>query len=449
MARILIVDDQRNMRLTLGLMLKEEGHQISEAASGEQACRLIDREIYDLVITDLKMDEADGIDVLSHVRREAPLTEVILMTGYGTVESAVKAMDLGAFWYLEKPFTEAQLMEKVDEALERRWLKSDADIPLEELREKFRLSEIIGASPAMRRVFTRVAKISPTDTTVLITGESGTGKELVAKAIHANSKRADNPYVPVNCAAISEQLLESELFGHVKGAFTGAVASRKGMFEEANGGTFFFDEIADTSPPFQAKLLRAIQDREIRPVGDNISIKVDVRIIAATNQNLKEMIREKTFRQDLYYRLNVARIRLPALRDRPEDIPLLVEHFLTKFCRKMDTNVRLTDEVRDFLAGYDFPGNVRELENMIEQGVALSDDGFVHIDDILPESTGVTDLTQSQKLADVVNEAERQAIIKALHQEDQKPERAAARLGLSTTTLWRKMKKLNIKRRRD
>jgi len=445
MARILIVDDQRNMRTTLGLMLKEAEHHVSEAESGERACESIDNEPFDLVLTDLKMEKTDGLDVLRYVRENAPFTEVIVMTGYGTVESAVSAMRLGAFDYLEKPFNEAQLMEKVEQALDRRWLKGDADISLSELRERFNLEAIIGKSPAMRKVLIRVAKIAPTYTTVLITGESGTGKELVAKAIHSNSKRAEMAYVPVNCAAITEQLLESELFGHVKGAFTGAANDRKGLFEEANGGTFFFDEIADTTPSFQAKLLRAIQDREIRRVGGNMPIKVDVRIIAATNQNLKSMIKEKRFRQDLYYRLNVARIRLPALRDRRGDIPLLVEHFVAKFCKKLGVTARLTDEVRDFLSSYDFPGNVREVENMIEQGVALCDDGWVDLDDVIPETTGITDLRASLKLADVVSEAERQAIQAALRTEVSM-EQAAGALGLSTTTLWRKMKKLNIKR---
>ena len=443
MAKILIVDDQRNMRTSLGLMLKGASHDVVEAESGELACRAIDDEVFDLVLTDLKMKRTDGLDVLRHVRENAPLTEVILMTGYGTVETAVAAMRMGAFDYLQKPFTESQLMEKVEQALERRWLTGEPDLSVEALRERYDFEHIIGKSPPMRRVLTRVAKIAPNDTTVLITGESGTGKELVAKAIHSNSTRTDRPYIPVNCAAITEQLLESELFGHVKGSFTGAVNSRKGMFEEANGGTFFFDEIADTTPSFQAKLLRAIQDREIRPVGDNTAVKVDVRIIAATNQDLREQIEAKNFRQDLYYRLNVARIRMPPLRERLGDVPLLVEHFLTKFGKKMNKSVRVVEEVQEFLEGYDFPGNVRELENLVEQGVAMSDDGFLHIEDILPEVTGV--IHKSQKLADVVSEAERQAIQLALRQEGSM-EQAATRLGLSTTTLWRKMKKLGIKR---
>lgn len=447
MAKILIVDDQRNMRASLGLMLKGASHEVIEAESGERACETIDGESFDLVLTDLKMQKTDGLDVLRHVRENAPLTEVILMTGYGTVETAVAAMRMGAFDYLQKPFTEAQLMEKVEQALERRWLKIEPDMSADVLREKYDLSFIVGQSLPMRRVLTRVAKIAPTETTVLITGESGTGKELIAKAIHQNSERKDRPYIPVNCAAITEQLLESELFGHVKGSFTGAVSHRKGMFEEADGGTFFFDEIADTTMAFQAKLLRAIQDREIRRVGDNMSIKVDVRIIAATNQDLKSQIEVKNFRQDLYYRLNVARIRLPPLRERQGDIPLLVEFFLAKFGKKMNKLVRVTEEVQAFFERYEFPGNVRELENLIEQGVAMSDDGLLHIEDILPEVSGAVAgaAASSQKLSDVVSEAERQAIQLALRQEGSM-ERAASRLGLSTTTLWRKMKKLGIKR---
>jgi len=443
MAKLLVVDDQRNMRLTLAIMLRGAGYEVTEAQSGERACRAIDTESFDLILTDLKMQLKDGLDVLRHVRRNAPLTEVIVMTAYGTVETAVEAMRLGAFDYLEKPFTEEELLRKVDEALERRWLKGEGYMSPEGLREKYHFEELIGASSQMQAILARVAKIAPTDTTVLITGESGTGKELIAKAIHANSKRSSRPFVPVNCAAITEQLLESELFGHVKGSFTGAVSNRKGLFEEADGGTFFFDEIADTTPSLQAKLLRAIQDREIRRVGDNLAIKVDVRIIAATNTNLKEAIERGSFRQDLFYRLNVARIRLPPLRERKGDIPLLVEHLVAKHGRRMEKTVRVADEVQDFLMGYDFPGNVRELENLVEQGVALSVDGLLHLDDILPETPGVR--SRARTLSDVVSEAERQAIQEALRDEGSM-EKAAERLGLSTTTLWRKMKRLQLRR---
>src|SRR5260221_8867163 len=261
----------------------------------------------------------DGIEVLSAIKQAQPMTEVIVMTAYGTIESAVEAMRLGAFDYIQKPFTEQELLVKVSKALENRRLAGEVALLVGEFRDRYRFDNIVGRSQAIREVLGRIVRIAPTDAIVLITGESGTGKELVAKAIHANSKRADRPYVPVNCAAITETLLESELFGHSRGAFTGAVSARKGLFEEADGGTFFFDEIAETPITFQAKLLRAIQENEIRRVGENKPIRVNVRIVAATNQDLMSAVAEKRFRQDLYYRLNVARFHLPPLRERRED----------------------------------------------------------------------------------------------------------------------------------
>jgi two-component system response regulator HydG len=295
-------------------------------------------------------------------------------------------------------------------------------------------------------VLGRIVRVAPTDATVLITGESGTGKELVAKAIHANSKRADRPFVPVNCAAISETLLESELFGHARGSFTGAVSARKGLFEEADGGTFFFDEIAETPVTFQAKLLRAIQENEIRRVGENKPIHVDVRIIAATNQELLTAVAEKRFRQDLYYRLNVARFTLPPLRSRREDVPVLWEFFLEKYNRKMSCRARAADGVIEALMQYDFPGNIRELENMVEQAVALSGGGVISVDDVLPAAVQPKRPTEGggRALADVVDSAERQAIEAALRECDGSRERAAEVLGISATTLWRKMTRLMI-----
>jgi two-component system response regulator HydG len=316
-------------------------------------------------------------------------------------------------------------------------------------RERYGFSNIIGRSAAVRDVLARIVRIAPTDTTVLITGESGTGKELVARAIHVNSLRADKPFVTVNCAAVSETLLESELFGHVRGAYTGAVTARRGLFEEANGGTFFFDEIAETAPSFQAKLLRAIQEGEIRRLGDNKAMTVDVRIIAATNQDLQEAIADKRFRLDLYYRLNVARFVLPPLRERREDIPLLVEHFVDKYARKMRRRAELGEGVIDYLVRYDFPGNIRELENMIEQSVALAIDGRIRLDDIVPPEiqsrvTPTPGSVAGRRLTEVVDDAEREAIAKVLREVENNKERAAEVLGLSGTTLWRKMKRLNI-----
>jgi two-component system response regulator HydG len=292
----------------------------------------------------------------------------------------------------------------------------------------------------------RIIRIAPTDAIVLITGASGTGKELVAKAIHANSKRADRMFVPINCAAISDTLLESELFGHAKGSFTGAINARKGMFEEADGGTFFFDEIAETSLAFQAKLLRAIQENEIRRVGENKSIQVNVRIIAATNQDLQSAIAEKRFRQDLYYRLNVARFQLPALKERREDLPDLLTFFLEKYNRKMGTRATLDEGVLEALQHYDFPGNIRELEHMIEQAVALVQSGVITKDDVMPivRSEDATAPHRARTLASVVDAAERQAIEAALRDSDGNREKAAEVLNISATTLWRKMTRLGI-----
>lgn len=441
MASILIADDQKNMRTTLAMMLRRAGHDVAEAKDGVDACEAIDDEAYDLVITDLRMGKVDGIDVLRHVRENSPLTEAIVMTAYGTIESAVEAMRLGAWDYIQKPFTEDELQVKIEKALERRWLTGEVSLLTQEFKERYKFENIIGRSRSIREILTRIIKIAPTDTTVLITGESGTGKELIAKAIHANSKRTDRPFVPVNCAAISETLLESELFGHTRGAFTGAVSTRKGLFEEADGGTFFFDEIAETSVSFQAKLLRAIQEKEIRRVGDNRAIPIDIRCIAATNQDLQLAIKEKRFREDLYYRLNVARFRIPRLRERPEDIPLLVEHFIKKFSKKMGRSVKLAEGVMERLMAYNYPGNVRELENLIEQGVALTIDGEIRIGDLIPGEDNSS--MEMQTLENVVAAAERQAIQVALTQHDS-TERAAEALGLSPTTLWRKMKKLNV-----
>ncbi|MBC7171862.1 MAG: sigma-54-dependent Fis family transcriptional regulator, partial [Polyangiaceae bacterium] len=439
----------RNMRTTLAMMLRGASHEVDEAEDGDLACERIGQEGYDLVLTDLKMGATDGMAVLRHTKEVSNLTEVIVMTAYGTIESAVEAMRMGAHDYIQKPFTEEELLVKVQRAVEKRQLAGEVSVMAAEFRERYHFENIIGRSAAVRDVLGRIVRIAPTDATVLITGESGTGKELVARAIHANSLRSDRPFVSVNCAAISETLLESELFGHARGAFTGAVQGRKGLFEEANGGTFFFDEMAETPPSFQAKLLRAIQEGEIRRLGENKPIYVDVRIIAATNQDLKVSIAEKTFREDLYYRLNVARFVLPPLRERREDIPVLTEHFLEKYGVKMRRRARLGEGVLDYLMRYDFPGNIRELENLIEQGVALAIEGVIQHDDIIPmelrqSHSGAYEPRSARSLQDVVDRAEREAIESVLREVDGNKEKAAELLGLSSTTLWRKMKRLDV-----
>ena len=446
MAKILIVDDQRNMRTLLSMLLRGAGYEVEEAANGTEGADLGAKGAYDVVLTDLRMGGSDGLAVLRAVKEANAMTEVIVMTAYGTIESAVEAMRLGAFDYIQKPISEQELLLKVERALQNRKLTGEVQLLATEFKERYRFENIIGRSQAITDVLTRIFKIAPTDATVLITGESGTGKELVAKAIHANSKRADRPFVPVNCAAISETLLESELFGHARGSFTGAVSARKGLFEEADGGTFFFDEIAETPLTFQAKLLRAIQENEIRRVGENKPISVDVRIIAATNQDLLTAVAEKRFRQDLYYRLNVARFTLPPLRSRREDVPLLFEHFLEKYNRKMSCRARAADGVVEALSQYDFPGNIRELENMVEQAVALSAGSPISVDDILPAPVQLKRPAggTGRSLADVVDSAERQAIEAALRECDGSREKAADVLGISATTLWRKMNRLTI-----
>ncbi|MCS6799080.1 MAG: sigma-54 dependent transcriptional regulator [Myxococcota bacterium] len=452
MPRILVVDDQRNMRTTLAMMLRGASYDVEEAADGDAACERISQETFDLVLTDLRMGGRDGMDVLRAVKDRSPQTEVIVMTAYGTIESAVEAMRAGAFDYVQKPFREQELLVKVQKALEARRLTGELTVMASEFRERYRFENIIGRSAAIREVLGRIVRIAPTDATVLITGESGTGKELVARAIHANSHRAGRPFVPVNCAAVSETLFESELFGHVRGAFTGAVSSRKGLLEEASGGTFFFDEIAETPPSFQAKLLRALQDGEIRRLGDNKPVHVDIRVVAATNQDLRQAIAERRFREDLYYRLNVVRFVLPPLRERREDIPLLVEHFLERYGRKMRRKVRLGEGALEYLMGLDYPGNVRELENLIEQAVALADSGVIGVEDLVtpdtPRATSPAGVRRPdgtvKPLQDVIDEAEKAWIEKVLREVDGNKERAAEALGLSGTTLWRKMKRLNV-----
>jgi two-component system, NtrC family, response regulator HydG len=445
MPKILVVDDQRNMRTTLAMMLRGAGYEVDEAGDGNQGADLGSKGAYDVVLTDLRMGGFDGIGVLRAVKESQAMTEVIVMTAYGTIESAVEAMRLGAFDYIQKPFTEQELLVKVERANHNRRLSGEMQLLASEFKERYKFENIAGRSQAVREVLGRIVKVAPTDATVLITGESGTGKELVAKAIHANSRRSDHPFVPVNCAAISETLLESELFGHARGSFTGAVSARKGLFEEADGGTFFFDEIAETPLTFQAKLLRAIQENEIRRVGENKPIHIDARIIAATNQELLTAVTEKRFRQDLYYRLNVARFVLPPLRERREDVPVLMEFFLQKYNRKMNTRARLADGVIEAVMQYDFPGNIRELENMVEQAVALSGGGIITVDDVLPEAMHPKrPAGGGRTLADVVDAAERQAIEAALRDCDGSRERAADVLGISATTLWRKMTRLTI-----
>ena len=452
-SRVLIVDDQRNMRTTTALVLRQAGYDVAEAESGEAALSRLLAEPFDVVLTDLKMAPLDGIAVLRGALEISPTTQVIVMTGYGTVESAVAAMQQGAHDYLSKPFKEGELLVRVQRALEKRKLLVDVGLFSDEFRRRYKLEELVGRSAPMRELLTKVVRVAPTEVTVLITGESGTGKELIARAIHANSRRASRPFVPVNCAAISESLLESELFGHVKGAFTGAVKLRRGLREEAGGGTFFFDEIAETTPAFQAKLLRVIQEHEIRRVGDNASIPVDVRVLAATNQDLRLAIAEKRFREDLFYRLNVVPLVVPPLRERREDIALLSHHFVERFNQRNGTRRTLTQGALVRLTAHGFQGNVRELENVIEQAAALARRDSIGAEDVFLERPGGTGAgaqgegaAPAKTLAQQIDDAEREAIQRAVARCGGSLEKVARDLDVSTTTLWRKMKRLGLRR---
>jgi len=457
--RVLVVDDQRNMRATTAMLLRAEGYQVEEAGGGEEALTMLAARPVDLLLTDLKMEPIDGLTLLKRALEVVPQAQVIVMTAYGSIESAVEAMRRGAYDYITKPFKEGELVHRVSKALERAHLIQQVDLFAGEFKQRHGLSSLVGRSQPMRDLMSRLSRVAPSDATVLITGESGTGKELVARAVHTLSRRNAKPFVPVNCAAITESLLESELFGHARGAFTGAVKARRGLFEEADGGTLFIDEVTETAMSFQSKLLRVLQEGEVRRVGESGSIKVDVRTVAATNRDIEQEVNEKRFRQDLYYRLNVVALTVPPLRDRLDDVPLLAEHFLQRANERNVRKHRLSQNSVEHLMTHDYPGNVRELENLVEQAAALSE-----ADELAPSdfplrlrsprveghmpgrSSPTAELPiPGGTLADAVNEAERRAITAALEKSPDDLAQVAEQLGISATTLWRKMKRLELK----
>ena len=448
--KVLVVDDQKNMRATTAMVLRQAGHVVEEAEDGAAAIQRVQQEAFDVVLTDLRMPGVDGMEVLLGVQRSTPETQVIVMTAYGTIESAVEAIRRGAYDFLAKPFKEDELLLRIEKALEKRRLLGEVSLFSSEFRRRYGLEHIVGRSHAIQDMLDRVVRVAPTDATVLISGESGTGKELVARALHVASRRGDKPFVPVNCAAITETLLESELFGHARGAFTGATRARRGLFEEANGGTLFIDEIGETSPGFQAKLLRALQEGEIRRVGESTPVQVDVRVIAATNQDLRRAISERRFREDLFYRLAVVPLRIPPLRERREDVPLLAAHFLQRFVRRTGGQKTLAPEAVARLLEHEWPGNVRELENIIEQAAALSAGSEIRAEDIHLEAHGATPGASrdvQRTLAAAVEDAERRPIEAAVARSGGDLARVAREIGVSSTTLWRKMKRLGIEPR--
>jgi DNA-binding NtrC family response regulator len=444
--RILIVDDEKVMQESCSRILVKEGYQVYIANSGEEAIEKFDREFCDLVLLDLKMPGMGGIETLRRLKEMEPGLTVLIMTGYPSIETAVRAIKLGAYDYITKPFTPDALRIAVNRALERKSLIIENQHLRKQLQAKNEADIIIGQSEAMRNIYELVRRTAPTDSTVLITGESGTGKELIAKAIHSYSLRENKEFVTVDCSALVETLLESELFGHVKGSFTGAIQTKYGSFELANGGTFFFDEVGNLSLDTQAKLLRVIQEKEIKPVGSEKTIRVDVRIIAATNQDLKDLIAKKTFREDLYYRLNVVPIHLPPLRERREDIPFLVNHFLKKYNKKRKVPLTKVDpEAMKLLMDYDWPGNIRELENAIERALIL-EDGDTLLPRCLPwviHTKPGKPLSSDSKIYSL-EEMERQHIKKVLVETKGHKGRAAHLLGIDRKTLYQKIRKYEL-----
>lgn len=459
MEKILVVDDERSMRDVLSIMLKRAGYSVTEATDGEDAIAQLNKEIFDLVITDLKMPKAGGLEVLKAVKEASPDTVVLLITAFASTESAVEAMKRGAYDYLTKPFQVDEVQLIIRNALERHRLSTENALLKREMASQSSFSQIIGQSEAMQKVYELVKKVADTKSNVLICGESGTGKELIARAIHYNSSRSRMPIVTVNCSALPEPLLESELFGHMKGSFTGAIANKAGLFEVADGGTIFLDEVGETTPATQVKLLRVIQEREFRRVGGTRDVKVDVRIIAATNKDLEKAVADGSFREDLYYRLDVIPIRLPPLRMRSGDIPLLATHFLEQFAKASGkTAPTLTPDALHLLLAHEWRGNVRELENLIERAVAfaagpeISEEdvrGWLHSPITNPQ-TYPTDLPpEGLDLEGMINSIEKDLLLKALERAKWVKKKAARLLRLNTRSFRYRLEKYAIKGGRD
>jgi DNA-binding NtrC family response regulator len=458
-AKILIVDDEEIVLLSCKRCLSGDDFVVDTVMDGWDALKKIDDVAYDLVILDIMMPKCDGMEVLQHVKERHPGIEVIMMTGLSQVQTAVKAMKLGAFDYLPKPFDPDELLLVVRRALERRQLLQENRHLKSEVSSKYRFDKIIGASSAMQAVYALIAKCAPTNSTVLITGESGTGKEMMARAIHYNSLRKDQPFVTVDCNTLSENLLESELFGHVKGAFTGAVSNKRGMFEVANSGTLFLDEFGNISLSTQAKLLRVIQEHEFRPVGSTINQRTNVRLLTATNKDLKAMVAADTFREDLYYRINVFPIHAPALRDRREDIAALAFYFLKVFSDDLEKPVsEISEAAMSLLMHHDWPGNVRELENTIHRAVILSTDHIIRQAHLVNLVSGETpaeidvprtsdELKKLKKVAreKSVEDVERLFVQETLKRNDSNVTRSAEETGMQRSNFQALMKKYNIR----
>ncbi len=458
--RILVVDDEMIVCESCRRILEEDGYEVEIALSGMEAFDKMKANSFDILITDLKMPGMDGMEVLKTSRREYPETIVIMITGFSTVETAVEAMKLGAFDYIPKPFTPDEVLIVVKKAIEKKNLVLENIYLRQELQEKYGAHNIVGKSKKMQEIYRIVAKVAPTDSTVLIYGQSGTGKELIARAIHFNSLRREKQFVPVDCAVLSENLLESELFGHVRGSFTGAITNKPGLFEVADGGTVFLDEVGNISLAIQAKLLRVLQEREFTPVGGTKAKKVDIRLIAATNKDLEKMIKEETFREDLYYRLNIVPIYLPNLKERQEDIPHLAVHFLKKYTEEIGKTIKgFTPEAMEKLMKYTWPGNVRELENLIERTVVMTENEMIRPEHLIfpgqkeKESVSNNIPMTSEELKEIkkqireraVEDIEKTFVLSALERHNWNITRASEEVGMLRQNFQTLMRKYNIR----
>jgi DNA-binding NtrC family response regulator len=449
-ARILVVDDDAEMRQLLTDLLREEGYEVEVAHDGASAIAKHQAMPFDLTITDLMMPKMKGIELIERLREIDNGSLVLLITAFGSIESAVEAMRAGAFHYVTKPFHNDEIVIQVKRALEQKTLRDEVRRLRIEVDARSRFQNIIGQSPAMERVFEVIAQVSDLPANVLIEGESGTGKELIARAIHAHGSRAAGPFVPVNCAAIPETLLESELFGYVRGAFTDARKDRRGLFQEASGGVLFLDEISEIPLSLQAKLLRILEDKEVRPLGANQSVRVDARVVSATNRGLEALVNAGKFRQDLYYRLNVIRIELPTLRQRSEDIPLLVDHFVRKFAESAKHTVEgIQADALAALKSHDWPGNIRELEHTIERAVLLGKGTMIGLEDLPAQvaAHGECELVVGQAVAKqlTLRDLEREYIGRVLESTHDNKTEAARILGVDRTTLYRKLEEYKFK----
>jgi DNA-binding NtrC family response regulator len=463
-AHILVIDDETVICNGCKLVLTERGHAVEAVHDGQSGLESLRRSSFDLVLLDMKLPDLDGMELLVIIRRQHPKVSVVVMTGYSSVPDAVRAMKLGAFDYLCKPFSDEELALTVEKAIKTKRLAEENLLLRKQLFAKFDFSNIVGENSEILRVFGEIRRAAPTDTTILLEGESGTGKELFAKAIHAHSQRADRQFIVVDCSTFSSSLLESELFGHVKGAFTGATSDKAGVFEVADGGTLFLDEVANLSPDVQAKLLRAMETQDYKPVGASRARKTDIRFVAATNQNLKTMVDDGRFRQDLFYRLSVLPIYIPPLRERRDDIPKLAYHFLRMFCREMGRRIQgFTDEALEVLINYDWPGNVRQLKNVVERLVIMSDESildYYHLVDNLQSSrdSGPDRVPQNLKelrsvkkkiIAEHYGRIEKAFLLKALTAAAWNISEAARSVGMQRSNFSALLKKHRISSRRS